>query len=414
MRLQTNLVRRGSRFYYRGRVPEDLRAHYGKAELIISLKTADRHKADYALAQIKARLLTEYAKLRDVDFVSDQQITVTGYPQRIALSALKTAQEQSKSTGATLSSLISYWASQTEKRPRTLMEVETARKRLVAIAGHDYASLIEKQHVIAFKDRLLEQGRAVPTIQKQLNLLKAVYEVAVSNDLVAANPFRGVKLIKPRVAQKARVPFNSNDLKRIFNSQIFMSGDRPFGGKGEAAVWIPRIALWTGMRLEEIGQLTVADIKTAEGIPYIHVTDAGGFGKKLKTTSSRRRIPIHPELLAAGFLGYVANARAGGHGRLFPLVISAPGLQTTASWSSWFGRYLRNVIGIKDPRKCFHSFRHGFKEACRVAGIPKELHDQLTGHATRDVGDSYGGDAYPIKPLADAVNRIRYQGSEIA
>ena len=55
MRLQTNLVRRGSRFYYRGRVPEDLKQHYGRAEILISLQTADRRKADHALAQIKAK-----------------------------------------------------------------------------------------------------------------------------------------------------------------------------------------------------------------------------------------------------------------------------------------------------------------------------------------------------------------------
>lgn len=39
MQLQTHLVRRKSHFYFRTRIPTDLKSHYGKTEIIISLKT---------------------------------------------------------------------------------------------------------------------------------------------------------------------------------------------------------------------------------------------------------------------------------------------------------------------------------------------------------------------------------------
>lgn len=64
MRLQTNLVRRGTRYYYRGRVPENLKHHFGKSEIIVSLKTSDRLVADYALSQINATLFEEFVRLR--------------------------------------------------------------------------------------------------------------------------------------------------------------------------------------------------------------------------------------------------------------------------------------------------------------------------------------------------------------
>ena len=67
MRFQTNLVRRGTQFYYRGRVPADLKDHYGKTEIFLSLRTADKQKADFALIQLKFQLFTEYAKLRGSD-----------------------------------------------------------------------------------------------------------------------------------------------------------------------------------------------------------------------------------------------------------------------------------------------------------------------------------------------------------
>ena len=95
--------------------------------------------------------------------------------------------------------------------------------------------------------------------------------------------------------------------------------------------------------------------------------------------------------------------------RLFPKLVENVNSQCTSSFSKWFGRYLCSTIGITDKRKTFHSFRHGFKEACRVAEITKELHDKLTGHISSDVDDGYGGDLYPLMPLYNAIKKIEFQ-----
>ena len=68
MQLQTNLVRRKSHFYFRGRIPCDLKSHYCKNEILISLKTCDRRIAEYELAKIKVKLYAEFARLRGDDF----------------------------------------------------------------------------------------------------------------------------------------------------------------------------------------------------------------------------------------------------------------------------------------------------------------------------------------------------------
>lgn len=109
-------------------------------------------------------------------------------------------------------------------------------------------------------------------------------------------------------------------------------------------------------------------------------------GRTLKNDSSRRQIPIHQSLIDLGFLGLAEKSE----GVLFPLLKSAGHRQLTASWSQWFGRYLRQEIGLADKRKTFHSFRHTFKDLCREAGVPKNIHDRLTGHKSSDVGDGYG------------------------
>jgi hypothetical protein len=68
MQLQTNLVRRKSHFYFRSRIPCDLKSHYCKNEILISLKTCDRRIAEYELAKIKVKLYAEFARLRGDDF----------------------------------------------------------------------------------------------------------------------------------------------------------------------------------------------------------------------------------------------------------------------------------------------------------------------------------------------------------
>ena len=68
MQLQTHLVRRKSHFYFRTRIPTDLKSHYGKNEILISLKTADKCIADYELAKIKVRLYAEFVKNTRVVF----------------------------------------------------------------------------------------------------------------------------------------------------------------------------------------------------------------------------------------------------------------------------------------------------------------------------------------------------------
>ena len=83
----------------------------------------------------------------------------------------------------------------------------------------------------------------------------------------------------------------------------------------------------------------------------------------------------------------------------------------TGNWSKWWARYTDD-LGITDPRKVFHSFRHSFKDACRAARIGEELHDALTGHSSASVGRTYGT-GMPLEVLAEAVAKISYKGLDL-
>ena len=207
-----------------------------------------------------------------------------------------------------------------------------------------------------------------------------------------------------------RKQFERSDLKTIFNSLVFSDNERPIGGGGEAAFWFPLIGLLSGMRLDEIAQLRICDIRRDEDTKkwFFDVDRTGG--RTTKNSSSIRRVPLHRELKRIGLLRYrqaLLKAGADPESPLWPAV-KAEGQRTRSSaWSKWFGRYLRTTCGVTDSSKVFHSFRHTFKRMTRDASLSEEMHDALTGHAnSRSVGRGYGR-GFSLKPLASAIDAVR-------
>jgi integrase len=123
-------------------------------------------------------------------------------------------------------------------------------------------------------------------------------------------------------------------------------------------------------------------------------------GKSVKTDTSIRVVPIHSAVIALGFLDYVKSVKGK---KLFPKIRVDSIGRWAGNWSKWFGRY-RNNIGLGGRWRDFHSFRHGWKTAARGASIPKEIHDEITGHENGDVGSGYG--KFPIPRLKAELEKI--------
>src|SRR5207237_1081903 len=120
-----------------------------------------------------------------------------------------------------------------------------------------------------------------------------------------ANPFgKDVKLRVDRRDEETREPFAPSDLAAIFTAGVFTRGERPLAGGGEAAFWFPLIALLSGMRLEEIAGLRLRDLAQDEetGRWFFDVKPNGE--RSVKTASSIRKVPVHPELVRIGLLRY--------------------------------------------------------------------------------------------------------------
>ncbi|MGY0788071.1 DUF6538 domain-containing protein [Azospirillum argentinense] len=289
------------------------------------------------------------------------------------------------------------------------------QKKPSVLVGEDQR-LSLPQLIKKYEDQSVERLTVV-TVRKILSSLQALFTWAEANGQITGNPVKGMVPAKPKRAQLTpkRLPFSGDDIKIIFNSPLY-TGARSAARLTEPGTyfvsdhrfWLPLLGLWTGCRLEELGQADAADVKYDAGIWFLDITTLDPSGKKvqeknLKTVSSKRIVPLHPTIIAANFPQYVEMVKGN---RLFPLLFPDRFGTFTASYSKLFGRWL-DRSGISDPLKVFHSFRHSFKDACRAAQIPVEIHDRLTGHASNTVGGAYGI-GVPLTVLSEHMNRITY------
>jgi integrase len=147
--------------------------------------------------------------------------------------------------------------------------------------------------------------------------------------------------------------------------------------------WAPAVLAFTGARANEICQLHVDDIKATEGVPYIDLSEFDEEGRRLdrrrlKTADSARCIPIHDELVAAGFLDFVARRRGAGEERLFPeLRKNVLGYWSHEVSRRW-GRLLDSV-GLSEPALTLHGLRHGWKDSADSARLPGYILAALGG-----------------------------------
>jgi integrase len=255
------------------------------------------------------------------------------------------------------------------------------------------------------------------TVNKLLGGVQAVCRWARKEHMMPddwADPFADMRLEED---ESARAPFDIGELQAVFGAPVFTKGERPKGGQGEAAFWLPLLALFTGARLSELAGLRVSDVTPNEiiGAVSIYIKADRKAGRTLKTKVSERFVPVHAQLIELGFLDYVAQAKARGHKAwLFPQV--APETTGAAAFSKWFGRHI-GAHGVTDTAKVFHSFRHNFVDALRVAAVSDEVNRALVGHSNGGVHGRYGAKEMAARfrhRLAEAVGSVTYAGLELS
>ena len=340
------------------------------------------------------------------------------------------------------SEVIKVYFQENSRQPRTDDQIKSGFEKFLEIIGGDKpVQEITKGQCRQYKETLLKLPRSMTakdrqktvsdllstlpapgkyktlgasTINKYLHNLSHLFAWAKGQGFYEGeNPVDGLIINKRQHGTKEkRKPFTDEDLALIFGDEF-----KEQRVKRPERYWVLLILLFTGARREEAAQLLVSDVKEHDGIWYFDITPDEELGersgeprKKLKTQGSKRRVPIHSKLLEFGFLRYVEETKKGRHSRLFyQLEKNRNGYGDAVG--KWFGRHL-NKIGITDPAKVIHSFRHTVVTRLTAAGVPQDMREVIVGHAAENVhGQTYvHREGIPLALLMEHLEKLDFRG----
>lgn len=248
------------------------------------------------------------------------------------------------------------------------------------------------------------------TLDTKLTMIKSLLNWCEQEYGIQARPLNSAMVIpKDQRKTENRRAFTHDEIRKLFNPRSYLKAT-----DGEASrYWIPIIALFTGMRLDEIAQLHVTDIRQDEGVWCFDINDKGD-GKHVKSEAGKRLVPLHPFLAGdLGFTKFVDDIRAKSPDdpRLFPELKREKKGNLGGAIGKWFTRY-RQSVGVgeeagKHSTAVFHSFRHTVVNHLLTALVAPRLVQKVVGHDATGAADigitaNYEG-KYPTATLRDEV-----------
>ena len=207
------------------------------------------------------------------------------------------------------SDLIADWARETRAKEKTQYGWSKIINKLVTHIGHDDAAAVTEDDLIGWKDKLVSSGLSPTTIENYLTVLRTLYNYAKDNRRIPVSPAANVKYRAKPDPRRKRRGYTEDDARRILQAAR---------KEKEAHLrWVPWIEAFTGARLDEICGANVADIYEFGGVWCFDIRlDNREGDESLKNEGSERKEPLHPALIAEGFLDYVHSLAK--DGPLFP------------------------------------------------------------------------------------------------
>jgi integrase len=158
------------------------------------------------------------------------------------------------------------------------------------------------------------------TVNEHIRLLRAVFDWAENEGWITSNPSKVISFVSEgkRSREKARERYTHDELKKLTDSLHDEAKAGKLKNRPER-FWIPLIAMFSGMRLNEICQLQINDVKQCaeNDLWYFDVNETEGV-TTVKTSAGSRRVPIHPVLIELGFIEYYKKTRDSGATQVWP------------------------------------------------------------------------------------------------
>lgn len=237
------------------------------------------------------------------------------------------------------------------------------------------------------------------SVNAYLQAIRSFFNWAVEHDHISQSPAAILKNMETGRASEDRHPFNDADLRAYFQRLDAKRGRLP------VEYWVPRIMAFTGCRLGEAAQLCSHDVRQEKGIWIIDINEIED-DKNLKTTGSRRHVPLHPRLIE---LGLPEFASAAAPGFLWPKEMRTNPNPTGSPIDKLQKRlaYVLRSAGIEDPKKtASHSFRHTVSSRLKALSVPEYQIAEILGHELGSMSTGRYGSVTDLATLKSVVQLI--------
>jgi Domain of unknown function (DUF6538) len=308
------------------------------------------------------------------------------------------------------------------------LRVRTVLARLPANRSKLYPDLPVDQ-AIARAEKDGKPLLASVTQERYLAALREILDLAAKKRLITGNPAEGLRPIKRDVvaASEKRKPFTLQQIADFFKSDFYIGCAKHSPAfahdKQGWRFWLPLLCLYLGARPNEMAQMHVADLKrTQNGTWYLDIEgttdedeESNGPLKTLKTVASRRKIPLHPELIKTGFLQFVEQRKkASNDPRLFAH-LKGDKYNNVAAYAlkRFRDSYLPDAIKL-EPRQSFYSFRHSWRDALRRIEAPPSTLAAVGGWSQGKLTSDAYGDASDPDYQFKIIKRVSFPGLDLS
>lgn len=272
-------------------------------------------------------------------------------------------------------------------------------------------------------DDVLEEARALPktqvgmspgTVNRYIVHFAALINAAKDQGIEITEEFRFSSLRRREVmrAIDKKRTFKTAELKEFFQHRYWTDP----GTKGKklpplairrrsGLYWVPLICAYTGARREEIAALTPGDYKCEDGVPFLHITETEV--RSVKSLPSRRKLPLHKDLIDLGLPGLIEEAQTNKQRLLFPDLKEPSSDILGRKVGRYMERFVDEIWGPDGDGLTLHSMRHHAKFCwSRDKTVSEDVRRALMGHEGKDVHDRVYGTHLPIEDLLYGINQL--------
>jgi integrase len=294
-----------------------------------------------------------------------------------------------------ISTLVDAWLAEVRAKPRQEADHRRAIERFAAWArAAKEAGTVEgttrKAAGRYVREAFVETSANAKTTNKYISTMSVFWKWLIKRGHAAENPWLGQGVSKKRSEGPSKRPFTDDEVVTLLRAEA-----------DPALADTMRIAALSGMRIEEIARLTVADCR------------AGVFDiRNAKTTAGVRKVPIHPDLVdvvTRRTKGKEADAFLIHEERTPPPDSKMERSMTLVKRFKTLRKGVgvdEMVEGVRQSLITFHSFRRWFITAAERAGQPVHVVETVVGHrrSGMTLGTYSGGPAeQQMRAVVEAV-----------